>query len=127
MSKSLPCPACWHPETDTIDSRPKSSGIGVHRRRKCRRCNQTFTTKETYGDSFPMPNWSRFKHGEPAQLVRKRRDDPDFPSLVIGWYQGIEGARGLVLQHDPDRILHTRAETAVKRRKIAKHPSKESA
>lgn len=42
------CPACQHPDHDTIDSRP--SGQMIRRRRKCRKCGERWSTYECNAD-----------------------------------------------------------------------------
>lgn len=43
----MKCPACAHPESRVIDSRPSSDGSSIRRRRECLHCQKRFTTYET--------------------------------------------------------------------------------
>ena len=43
----MKCPACAHPESKVIDSRPSSDGSSIRRRRECLHCQKRFTTYET--------------------------------------------------------------------------------
>lgn len=40
------CPYCFHPDTKVIDSRSKSDGKMIRRRRECLKCQRRFTTRE---------------------------------------------------------------------------------
>lgn len=40
------CPACGHPDTRVLDSRPTEEGAAIRRRRECPRCRERFTTYE---------------------------------------------------------------------------------
>ena len=42
----MKCPACSHPESKVIDSRPMSEGNSIRRRRECLACQKRFTTYE---------------------------------------------------------------------------------
>ena len=41
------CPACGHPESKVLDSRPANEGASIRRRRECLSCQKRFTTFET--------------------------------------------------------------------------------
>ena len=43
----MKCPACAHPESKVIDSRPSADGSSIRRRRECLHCQKRFTTYET--------------------------------------------------------------------------------
>lgn len=49
----MKCPACSHPESKVIDSRPTSEGASIRRRRECLHCQRRFTTYEIIED-VPM-------------------------------------------------------------------------
>ncbi len=49
----MKCPACAHPESKVIDSRPSSEGATIRRRRECLHCQRRFTTYEIIED-IPM-------------------------------------------------------------------------
>ena len=40
------CPACGHPDSKVIDSRPVEEGNSIRRRRECLECQKRFTTFE---------------------------------------------------------------------------------
>lgn len=42
----MKCPACGHPDSKVIDSRPVSDGNSIRRRRECLVCQKRFTTFE---------------------------------------------------------------------------------
>lgn len=42
----MKCPACGHPDSKVIDSRPISDGSSIRRRRECLVCQKRFTTFE---------------------------------------------------------------------------------
>lgn len=42
----MKCPACGHPDSKVIDSRPVSEGASIRRRRECLVCKKRFTTFE---------------------------------------------------------------------------------
>ena len=42
----MKCPACGHPESKVIDSRPSDEGSAIRRRRECLMCLKRFTTYE---------------------------------------------------------------------------------
>ena len=50
---SMKCPACSHPESKVIDSRPTAEGASIRRRRECLHCQRRFTTYEIIED-VPM-------------------------------------------------------------------------
>ena len=43
----MKCPACGHPESKVLDSRPANEGNSIRRRRECLKCQKRFTTFET--------------------------------------------------------------------------------
>ena len=43
----MKCPACGHPESKVLDSRPANEGASIRRRRECLGCQKRFTTFET--------------------------------------------------------------------------------
>ena len=43
----MKCPACGHPESKVLDSRPANEGNSIRRRRECLKCQKRFTTLET--------------------------------------------------------------------------------
>lgn len=45
------CPACGHPESKVVDSRPSDDGATIRRRRECLECKHRFTTYERLTDS----------------------------------------------------------------------------
>lgn len=45
------CPACGHPESKVVDSRPSDDGASIRRRRECLSCGRRFTTYERLGDN----------------------------------------------------------------------------
>lgn len=47
------CPYCHHNDSKVIDSRSKSNGSVIRRRRECIACNRRFTTKE-YIEETPI-------------------------------------------------------------------------
>ncbi len=47
------CPACAHPDSKVVDSRPASDGSSIRRRRECLCCGKRFTTYETV-ESLPL-------------------------------------------------------------------------
>ncbi|MDZ7264171.1 MAG: transcriptional regulator NrdR [candidate division KSB1 bacterium] len=47
------CPYCHHNDSKVIDSRAKSNGSVIRRRRECIACNRRFTTKE-YVEETPI-------------------------------------------------------------------------
>ncbi|MBE6678766.1 MAG: transcriptional regulator NrdR [Ruminococcaceae bacterium] len=49
----MKCPACNHPESKVIDSRPTAEGASIRRRRECLQCQRRFTTYEIIED-VPM-------------------------------------------------------------------------
>lgn len=49
----MKCPACSHPESKVIDSRPTAEGASIRRRRECLHCQRRFTTYEIIED-VPM-------------------------------------------------------------------------
>ncbi len=49
----MKCPACSHPESKVIDSRPSAEGSTIRRRRECLHCQRRFTTYEIIED-VPM-------------------------------------------------------------------------
>lgn len=49
----MKCPACSHPESKVIDSRPTAEGASIRRRRECLHCQRRFTTYEIIED-IPM-------------------------------------------------------------------------
>ncbi len=49
----MKCPACAHPESKVIDSRPSAEGSTIRRRRECLHCQRRFTTYEIIED-IPM-------------------------------------------------------------------------
>jgi hypothetical protein len=75
----------------------------------------TETIRSSVGGPTPPwpPSWSRFSLGDPAHALQKHPTSPAFPGYVIGWYQRLDGARGYVLQHERDRIVHVYPERAV--------------
>ena len=42
----MKCPACGHPDSKVIDSRPVEDGSSIRRRRECQVCQKRFTTFE---------------------------------------------------------------------------------
>ena len=42
----MKCPACNHPDSRVLDSRPKEDGSSIKRRRECPICGKRFTTYE---------------------------------------------------------------------------------
>ncbi len=42
----MKCPACSHPESKVIDSRPMAEANSIRRRRECLACQKRFTTYE---------------------------------------------------------------------------------
>ena len=42
------CPNCYYPTTSTLESRPRSNGEAMYRRRKCPRCGHKFSTREEW-------------------------------------------------------------------------------
>ena len=40
------CPLCHHDDTEVLDSRPKSDGSEIRRRRNCKKCGGRFSTIE---------------------------------------------------------------------------------
>jgi len=40
------CPYCNHNDTNVLESRTLNEGIGIRRRRECRKCRKRFTTYE---------------------------------------------------------------------------------
>ncbi len=42
----MKCPACNHPDSKVIDSRPVEEGSSIRRRRECLNCGKRFTTFE---------------------------------------------------------------------------------
>ena len=42
----MKCPACGHPDSKVIDSRPVEDGSSIKRRRECQVCQKRFTTFE---------------------------------------------------------------------------------
>lgn len=49
----MKCPYCHHNDSKVIDSRAKSNGSVIRRRRECIACNRRFTTKE-YVEETPI-------------------------------------------------------------------------
>ena len=45
------CPACGHPESKVVDSRPSDEFNSIRRRRECLKCANRFTTYERLGDN----------------------------------------------------------------------------
>ena len=45
------CPACGHPESKVVDSRPSDEFNSIRRRRECLKCGSRFTTYERMGDN----------------------------------------------------------------------------
>ena len=45
------CPACGHPESKVVDSRPSDEFNSIRRRRECLKCGSRFTTYERLGDN----------------------------------------------------------------------------
>lgn len=45
------CPACGHPESKVVDSRPSDEFNSIRRRRECLKCGNRFTTYERLGDN----------------------------------------------------------------------------
>ncbi len=45
-SNNMKCPACNHPDSKVIDSRPVEEGNSIRRRRECLSCCKRFTTFE---------------------------------------------------------------------------------
>lgn len=45
------CPACGHPESKVVDSRPSEEFNSIRRRRECLKCGNRFTTYERLGDN----------------------------------------------------------------------------
>ncbi|MCI2241957.1 transcriptional regulator NrdR [Adlercreutzia faecimuris] len=45
------CPACGHPESKVVDSRPADDGAAIRRRRECLSCGHRFTTYERRGEN----------------------------------------------------------------------------
>ena len=45
------CPACGHPESRVVDSRPSEDGSAIRRRRACLECGARFTTYERAEES----------------------------------------------------------------------------
>ena len=45
------CPACSHPESKVVDSRPADESNAIRRRRECLKCGNRFTTYERLGDN----------------------------------------------------------------------------
>ena len=43
----MKCPACGHPESKVLDSRPANERASIRRRRECLGCQKRFTTFET--------------------------------------------------------------------------------
>ena len=43
----MKCPACSHPKSMVVDSRPSADGSSIRRRRECLHCQKRFTTYET--------------------------------------------------------------------------------
>lgn len=73
------------------------------------------------------PGWAALEYGSAAQCAQKRADSPAFPGFIIGWYQRLDSeARGYVLQHDPDRIVHVYPEAATEPRALPTPPAKET-
>lgn len=49
----MKCPFCGYPDSKVIDSRTKSNGSTIRRRRVCLSCERRFTTKE-YVEETPL-------------------------------------------------------------------------
>ncbi len=49
----MKCPACAHPESKVVDSRPTAEDTSIRRRRECLHCQHRFTTYEIIED-VPM-------------------------------------------------------------------------
>src|SRR5208337_4162301 len=47
------CPSCGYKDTNVVDSRLKSEGTSIRRRRKCSKCEERFTTYE-YIEEVPL-------------------------------------------------------------------------
>lgn len=45
------CPACGHPESKVVDSRPSDDNASIRRRRECLSCSYRFTTYERASDN----------------------------------------------------------------------------
>ena len=108
----LRCPACGHPESRVLDSRPVQEQRVIRRRRECEACGNRFTTYE--------------RHEEPPLLVVKkdmRRESFDSQKIIRGLLRACERrpvsmADIEALAADVERELRRRGSEEVSSREI---------